>query len=215
MGVPMLVAAALTAAQLHLGPTGPAGPTRDSARVVRSARSAQTSFEIFRRNRLPSRPSHGGGVCDIRIGRYCYWRGDDEDDDPAPEEAPAIRDRRDALIRTLDSVFKAFPGDGWVGGQLVRYLVEAGRTDEAMADARACRAEASWCAALAGYAAHVAGRYALADSAYRVALDSMPVAERCKWLDISDLIDGDLADRYKKLDCAGRDSLARRVFWLG
>lgn len=208
MGIPTLAAVLVAAAQLHIG------PTRDSARVVRNARSAQTSFEMFRRLRLPGRPSYGG-TCDMRIGRYCYWRGEDEEDERAPEEAAAIRERRDALIGTLDSAFKSFPGDSWVAGQLVRYLVEAGRTEDALAAARTCRARASWCAALAGYTAHAADQYGVADSAYRVALDSMPAAERCEWLDVSELIEDDLADKYEKLDCPAREAMSRRIFWLG
>ena len=208
MGLPTLVMAAAIVAQLR------AGTPIDSARLVRSARAAQASFEAFRRNRLPRGESHGE-TCDVRIGRYCYWRGDDEPDDPPPEEVPAVRERRAALIQTLDSAAAALPGDAWIAGQRVRYLVEMGRTDEAIGAARACRAEASWCSALAGYAAHSAGSFAIADSAYRVALDAMGDADRCRWLDVSDLLDGELGDRYDKLDCKGREILARRMFWLG
>src|SRR5437016_2458297 len=64
----------------------------DSSRVLRSARSAQTSFESYRRARLPRGEPHGG-ECDTRIGRYCYWRGDetDEGDAKPPDEMAAIR----------------------------------------------------------------------------------------------------------------------------
>ena len=59
----------------------------DSARIVRGVRSAQASFESFRRNRLPVGDQFSG-PCDVRIGRYCYWRGDGEDEkDPPPEPA--------------------------------------------------------------------------------------------------------------------------------
>jgi len=50
----------------------------DSARLVRGAHSAQSSFESFRRLRLPVQ-ERGSGPCDIRVGRYCYWRGDDDE----------------------------------------------------------------------------------------------------------------------------------------
>jgi len=51
----------------------------DSARIVRAAQSAQRSFESFRRMHLPI--GHGySGDCDARIGRYCYWRGDDDEE---------------------------------------------------------------------------------------------------------------------------------------
>lgn len=187
----------------------------DSARLVRGARAAQTAFEAFRRNRLPTGPGMGG-ACEVRIGRYCYWRGDDEDDDTPPPEHPSVRQRRDELLRTLDSASRLIPGDGWIAGQRVRYLVEADRTDDAIHFALSdCRASPAWCNALAGYAAHVGARFATADSAYEAALAAMDPAERCRWLDVSDLIADDLEHRFKSLDCAQREGFVRRLFWLG
>jgi hypothetical protein len=191
----------------------PASPA-DSAQVHRSARSAQQSFESFRRSRLPIGYGHSG-PCDVQIGRYCYWRLD-ESDDPAPPENAAIAERRGALIRLLDSASNVQAGDAWIAGQLVRYLVEASRADDAIRFANErCRAEASWCHALAGYAAHVAERFAAADSAFARALDAMPADERCRWLDISELLDDDLERRFRQVDCAGREALARQLFWIG
>ncbi|MDB4873952.1 MAG: hypothetical protein JWM41_398 [Gemmatimonadetes bacterium] len=187
----------------------------DSARLVRGARAAQMAFEAFRRNRLPTGPGMGG-ACEVRIGRYCYWRGDNEDDDTPPPEHPAVRQRRDELLRTLDSASRLIPGDGWIAGQRVRYLVEADRTDDAIRFALSdCRASPAWCNALAGYAAHVGARYATADSAYEAALSAMDPAERCRWLDVSDLVADDLEHRFKSLDCARREGFVRRLFWLG
>jgi hypothetical protein len=187
----------------------------DSIRILRSARSAQSSFETFRRLRLPVGERRHGD-CDVVIGRYCYWRGDDEDDDPAPPETPAIRTRRTELIRLLDSASQQLPGDSWIAGQRVRYLVEAGERARARdAAERDCAAEGSWCRALAGFAAHSFGDYAAADSAYGAALEAMSAAERCRWLDISDMIDGELAKRYGRLDCAAREALARRAAIIG
>jgi hypothetical protein len=147
----------------------------------------------------------------VRIGRYCYWRGDD-DEANQPSEPPEIARRRDELLRVLDSLSAALPGDEWIAGQRIRYLAEAARTDEALRFASTeCRAPAFWCAALGGYAAHLAGRFASADSAYAVALATMEPAERCRWLDISRIVDDATADRLKALDCNGRAQFARRV----
>ena len=109
------------------GAVGPGVSPADSVHLVRDVQSTQRSFESFRRMRLPLR-ERSFGPCDVRIGRYCYWRGDD-DDDPMPEEAPAIRARRAELIRALDSAAAVLEGDAWIAGQLVRYLVEDGRSD--------------------------------------------------------------------------------------
>ena len=190
-------------------------PPADSVRVLRSARSAQSSFESFRRSRLPI-GDHFSGPCDVRIGRYCYWRGDGDDDkDPPPEPEP-VRERRDQLIRLLDSATTMLSGDAWLAGQHVRYLTEAGRFDDAVSFATsACHATTAWCNALAGYAAHLAGKFATADSAFTAALASMEPAERCRWLDISDLVDDELERRFKAAGCDGREAFVRRVMWIG
>ena len=190
-------------------------PSADSTRIVRSARSAQNAFESFRRARLPVGRGMGG-TCDIRIGRYCYWRGDEDDDKPAPPEPADVRDRRTSLIRMLDSASRMITGDAWIAGQHVRYLVEAGRIDDAWSfSTRECGASVSWCSALAGYTAHSAQRFAAADSMYGVALAAMDSAERCRWLDASMLLDDALQHRFDRLDCPSREELVRRIFWFG
>src|SRR5262245_5462414 len=186
----------------------------DSVRILRSARSAQRSFESFRRNRLPLGYGYDG-PCDVHVGRYCYWRGPENDDKP-PDENAQITKQRDALIRTLDSSTHAIAGDAWVAGQLVRYLVEASRGEDAIRFARDdCKAGVSWCGSLLGYAAHLSEKFPLADSAYEQVLAGLEPAERCKWMDISELLDGELDQRFSQLNCEDRERLARRLFWMG
>ena len=190
-------------------------PAADSQRIVRRVRSAQSDFEAFRRLRLPI-GFRTSDPCEIRVGRYCYWRGDEADEKPPPPELPAIRDRRAALIQVLDSASSVLPGDAWIAGQVVRYLVEIDSVDSAMLAAKEnCRAGPAWCHALAGYAAHTGARFAIADSEFTLALASMDAAERCRWLDISDLISDDLAKRFESLDCDGRSRLALRALRMG
>ncbi|MEP6495087.1 MAG: hypothetical protein ABJF01_20540 [bacterium] len=196
------------------------GPTlgvssADSVRILRAARSAQSAFESFRRSRLPFRPGMGG-PCDIRIGRYCYWRGDDTDDEPRPPEPPAVQERRAALIATLDTASRTLNRDAWLAGQHVRYLVEADRAEDAARVARTeCGATPRWCLALAGFAAHRAGKFADADAAFSAALTAMDSTERCHWLDITDLLDDDIEHRLSSLNCVAREQLARRILRLG
>src|SRR5262245_63129753 len=104
------------AGQTALGGSRSSAP--DSARLVGGAHAAQRSFESFRRLRLPVQ-ERGSGPCDVRVGRYCYWRGDD-DEGQAPAEDGRIRERRDELIRALADAAHAAPADRWVAGQLVR-----------------------------------------------------------------------------------------------
>lgn len=212
----LIVAASLAGATMLQGPTdAPHVSSADSAQLRRSVESAQRAFEAFRRNRLPIR-ADGGGPCDVHIGRYCYWRGDDADDAPKPDDPRELGPRRDALIAQLDSAASKLAGDAWIAGQLTRYLAEAKRTDDAMRFAAdRCAASRAWCAALGGFAAHDGKRFSAADSAFRLALSAMDVSERCRWLDIGDLVDGPLADRLGHLPCDARDSLAQRILRLG
>jgi len=209
--------AALTAApqgprpqRIERSPTSSA----DSVRIVRHARSEQTAFESFRRMRLPL-GYRSSDPCEIRVGRYCYWRGDEQDDKPPPPEEKSIIDRRNALIAVLDTASRSLRGDSWLAGQTVRYLVEVDSIDAALAAARQCKASASWCHALAGYAAHSGNRFALADSEYNAALAAMDSSERCTWLDIRDLLTDEISARFERADCRAREAIARRALLVG
>jgi len=183
---------------------------RDSQALLRAARRAQEEFELTRRWHLPAAPS--ASRCDELVGRFCYWHGDDRDQ-PPPEPERTGR-ARDALLDKLDSLAALLPGDAWIAGQRVRYLVESGRTADAVRAAEACRTAGWWCWALGGLALHAAGEYAAADSAFDAALALMPAEERCQWSDLSSLLDGDLRKRYRALPCAERDRLGARLWWL-
>ena len=210
-------AAILFALAGQLAPWGRATAAQlpDSQHILRSARAAQADFESIRRHNLPKEPGHGGADCDVQIGRFCYWYDDDaEPQRPPPLESEAITRARDRLLATLDTAALALPGDEWLAGQRVRYLLQSGRSADALLAARACRAPIWWCQALTGLAWHVAGDFASADSVYRDALDAMPPDERCRWTDIAPLLDAPLARRYRRLPCDERGALEQRVWWL-
>ena len=61
---------------------------------------------------------------------------------PADRRA-RVRAERERLIVVLDSAAVRLPGDAWVAGQRVRFLVDQRRTDDAVRVGRGCRA-ASW-----------------------------------------------------------------------
>ena len=183
---------------------------RDSQRVVRDARSAQANFERTRRANLPLENGGSSGRCDVRVGRFCYW-WDDGEFPPTPEP-PKTKAARAALLEKLAQGARRVPGDGWIAGQRVRYLVENDQAAEAVSAARECRADASWCTALAGFAFHAAGDFGHADSAFDAALAAMPERERCRWTDIALLLEGDARKRYERLPCAQRGEFEAR-FW--
>ncbi|MEJ7809452.1 MAG: hypothetical protein WKG32_03460 [Gemmatimonadaceae bacterium] len=189
------------------------GGRPDSAAVLKEARGAQATFERLRFRHLPWVLRGGGGPCDEIIGRYCI-RDDGDDDWTPPPEAGRVRVGRATLVDALARAAELVPGDGWIAGQRVRYLVEAGRSADAVAAADGCRAERWWCLAVSGYARHAALDFAGADSAFAAALPLMPEGERRDWTDLSMFLEGKDVGAYKKLSAAARDSVEAGFWWL-
>ena len=130
----------------------------DSQATLRAARRAQAEFESFRRYHLPEASDYAGQPCDLHIGRYCFWYGD-QTNDSVPEPT-VIRDARTRLLARLGDAAAILPGDDWIAGQRVRYLIESGQRADAVAVGAQCRATAWWCAALVGFTLHAAGDFA-------------------------------------------------------
>ncbi len=187
---------------------------RDSARSLGSARSAQAAFERLRFRHFPwTNDGVGPDRCDERIGRFCIWHGDGKAEEwvPPPDAEP-VKEGRTALIARLDEVAAQHPGDEWVAGQRVRYLVEDGRAEDAAAAARECRA-GWWCSALEGFALHSAGKIAEADAAFEAALAEMPGKTREEWTELRPLLsDGDWR-AFRRLRESMPDAEAR-FWWL-
>jgi hypothetical protein len=189
----------------------------DSARVLRDARRAQAAFERVRFQHFPWTRDHdsgGGGGCDEVIGRFCLWNDDTDEDWRPPPEHPSVRAGRDSLIAGLDEAAAASPGDAWVAGQRVRYLVEAGRLDDAARAARECRADGWWCAALEGYELHAAKDYRAAEAAFSRALAAMPAEVRREWDALSPVLADEDARSLRRMDAPRREALVRRLWWL-
>ncbi len=190
----------------------------DSESVFREVRSAQATFERARRHYLPRRHGAPSGPCGEVIGRFCYWDDDSTDDVPVheipPAEHPRTIEARARLLATLDSAGTRVPGDGWIAGLHVHYLLEAAQVDQATARARVCGAESWWCAALEGLAHHAGWRYAEADSAFNRALATMPDSVRCDWTSLDVLLDARTRETYRQTDCDGRDALNAWIWWL-
>ena len=174
-------------------------------------RDAQARFESVRRMNLPVAYS-GSGRCDAILGRFCYWY---DSTTPPPErpESPRIVAERERLLSRLEQGDLAWPGDPWIAGQRVRYLVDAGRADSA-ARLR-CGVVDWWCDALRGLAFHVAGHIAQADSSFSRALIAMPDSVRCAWLDLGEVFETAVARELDAARCAERERLAAVAFRLG
>lgn len=146
------------------------------------------------------------------VGRFCQWHAN-LSTYHIPEEGDNIRRARARLLRDLAQAGSAVPGDEWIIGQRVRYLVE-GRDTSAISVARSCAAGKWWCDALVGYALHVNGDFVGADSAFSLALDGMPPGLRCHWINVSPLLDSELRKPYRRLPCAEREARLGRIWWL-
>ena len=185
---------------------------RDSVEARRKASGAQARFELVRRQNLPRSNYGPTDTCDARIGRFCQWNN--EDDTIEAKQPRAIKRAREALIASLDSAAKKAPRDGWITGQRVRYLVEAKNDTAALRVARECQASEWWCDALEGLALHEGGHVAAADSAFARSLHAMPAAERCKWTNMTPILDYSIRGKYKKVGCGSNEKVAERLWWL-
>jgi hypothetical protein len=192
--------------------TAEAQQRRDSVEARRKASGAQARFELVRRQNLPRSNYGPTDTCDARIGRFCQWNNDA--DTVEAKQPRAIKRAREALIASLDSAAKKAPRDGWITGQRIRYLVEAKNDTAALRVARECQASAWWCDALEGLALHEAGHVAAADSAFARSLLAMPAAERCKWTNMTPILDYSIRGKYRKVGCGSNEKVAERLWWL-
>jgi hypothetical protein len=197
-------------------PSGSRSVPVDTQRISRDARSDQHRFERLRRGHLPYTYLAAPRRCDEVVGRFCLWHDDEDERWTARPESDAIRRGRERLLGELERAAVDAPADPWIAGQRVRYLVEAGRHEDAVTIARACRAVPDWwCPALEGFALHAAAAFPAADSAFSRALAAMPEAERCRWSDVAVLIDdARVRAAYAGTPCPARDSVERRFWWL-
>ncbi|HEU0300353.1 MAG TPA: hypothetical protein VFR37_12880, partial [Longimicrobium sp.] len=136
------------------------------------------------------------------------------DGEKPPPEPPGIAERRRGLLDALADAAGRLPGDPWITGQRVRYLLETGDDEGALAVARGCRAERWWCAALEGLALHEARKFADAERAFDLALAAMPAGEREEWTDVVDLLQPRDQRAFRQMAPEERKRLARRIWWL-
>lgn len=186
---------------------------QDSQRVRSLARAAQRAFEKVRYRHLPAtgRTGRAGERCHEIVGRYCVWHDPDDPWEPPPEP-PELARARARLLAKLKVLADLAPGDRWIHGQRVRYLIEAGRLAEATGQASSCQvADPAWCQAILGFALHAAGDDASSETAFERTMAALSEVERCRWTDLEVLLRSG-GREYRALPCAERADWEAR-FW--
>jgi len=207
-----LAAVAQSTQPTPLLPASRSGVTpADSVAARRAAVRAQRQFELSRRHTMRVQYIGSGQTCDARIGRFCQWN---DDNATLPRDPDAVHDARRTLIDALERAAIRSPNDGWITGQRVRYLIEAGRNAEAVSAADSCNGIDWWCHGLRGLALHELPASMSSDSAFVMALASMPPSERCRWTDLSALLTPAQRKRYGKVGCSSNEPLLATVWWL-
>jgi hypothetical protein len=132
--------------------------------------------------------------------------------------APAPRDRvrraRAVLIDSLAFLAKLHPGDAWITGERVRFLIDQGELPAALEVARTCTADRVWCAQLTGFALDAAGEFARADSAFDAAGAAMTAKLQCDWTSARLLLDPNSRSAYDHMSCEERFAVNERLWWL-
>lgn len=201
------------AAQAGTPPDSAPASEPDSLAPLDRAREAQRRFEALRGSHLPPNHAWEGGSCDDQVGRIC-WRHQTLSWWRAERDVPVVLETRGEIIDELARIAREVPGDEWILGQRVWYLLEAERLHEALdVVVSECDGRTGWwCEALEGLVLHVQGRFVESESAFGRALAAMEPEEARRWEAMEGLLDeaGEkvlegLAERAP----AQRDSLLR------
>jgi len=190
----------------------PEGEAADSAELLKQAREAQRAFERMHRRHLPRASGLWEGGCDERLGSMCLRFDGSIGWEPSPEDS-AVSRRRDELLATLQRVGEVIPGDRWVLGQRIRYLVDLGRWNAALALSRSCQGPPEWwCSGLQGYVLHRSGQILEAGEAFGRALDLMDPSQALEWTDPSLLLEYRATQWLKDPPGLSPETAVRR-FW--
>ncbi|MBL0938133.1 MAG: hypothetical protein IBJ03_04515 [Gemmatimonadaceae bacterium] len=121
---------------------------------------------------------------------------------------------RDSLRTILSTSLNRAPGDGWIFGQHIRFLVYDSLYTQALRALEECGTEPWLCAALTAYVHHARGSDKDAEAHFARAMSAVPPDERCGLTDIASILPPEQRDEYERQTCDVRDALAQRYFWL-
>lgn len=184
----------------------PAPIPEDSARALRDlAERAEWSYEHLLRSLAPIHRGHyssGGQRCDEIVGRFCLTFGKNTERRPDAEVAGKVISARQQAVEMLRHAFAALPGELTTAGPLLRYLIEDGRAEEAVAAARTfawASGDSAWGALLVGYALHAAADDSLAESFLSRGVAQLPAEARRRLENVAYLLEHRERSVYEKL----------------
>jgi hypothetical protein len=162
---------------------------------------AATEYERAIRRLAPRRMTGRPSTCDEIVGRFCltYDIGPQE---KLPEEPEAVKRVRSGVIDVFQKAARLLPRDTTIAAPLIRYLVEAGRTDDAVHEAEAFaqgKRNDAWSNLLLGLALHYAKRTADAEHAFERALAQLPEREARRARDVNYLLHSAERSAFKRL----------------
>ncbi|MBC8088206.1 MAG: hypothetical protein H7Z40_13140, partial [Phycisphaerae bacterium] len=131
-----------------------------------------------------------------------------------PSRRTAVATARAKFLQVIERYARANPGDNFIAGQQVRFLLDQQLDDSAYAVTRACTADGWWCLTLQAYTEFQTGRRLQAGATFLRARGAMTPHERCVWEDVNLLSPQDFFQANSESECYGRDLLNKRYWWL-
>ncbi len=129
---------------------------------------------------------------------------------------PIVRRARDTVITRLTQAAQRYPNDGWISGQLVRFLIDNSDFDRALSVARACTSDEAWCAALEGLVYEQSWQLQDAERAFRrsVAAEKKSAGVPCADTTVLVLLPAGPRREARGLPCEVQAELGERVWWM-
>ena len=132
-----------------------------------------------------------------------------------PEWRDRVHSSRAALLDSLATLAKLKPGDAWITGERVRFLVDQGQLKEALEVAQSCTADRVWCDAAHRLRATTPPAITLAPTPpIDAASAAMTPERRCKWNSVQLLLDDDGQSAYDHMSCDDRTKANQQFWWL-
>ncbi len=133
-----------------------------------------------------------------------------------PRAAAQAGALRRALIARLDEAAEQFPGDQWITGQRVRFLLDNEDLSKALDVARSCESSASWCSALEGLVLSQSGDMVGAETAFLRSVRALEPARSGACADTSarPLLPADVRNGLREASCKEWQAIEQRMWWL-